>query len=64
MKKAFEVRFWNKAGENIMVGGRYGHYFDTFEDAWEGANALLINAHKRGAVEMDIDGTFYPIIED
>ena len=59
----FNVRFWNKADENIRVGGKYSHEFETYEDAMDGANALLINAHKHGAVEMDINNEFFDIIE-
>lgn len=62
--KVFTVRFWNAADECINVGGKYGHDFDTFEDAWNAANALLLAAHKKGAVEMDINNDFYPIIEE
>lgn len=60
----YAVRFWNIADENIKVGGKYMYEFDTFENAWEAANTLLVNAYKCGAVEMDIDGTFFPIVED
>lgn len=60
----FTVRFWNIADTNIMVAGKFSHDFDTWEDAWNGANALLLSAHKLGAVEMDINNEFYPIIED
>lgn len=55
------VRFWNKANENIRIGGKYSHYFDTFEDAMDSANALLKVAVKNGAVEMDINNKFYSI---
>lgn len=60
----FTVRFWNSMNECIRVGGKYQHEFDSFEDAWNAANALLKNAHKHGAVEMDINNDFYQIIED
>ena len=60
----YTVRFWNKANECINVGGKYLHYFDTYADAWDAANAMLATAHKCGAVEMDINNDFYPIIED
>lgn len=60
----YTVRFWNRADECIMVAGSYQHNFETYKDAWNGANALLITAHSKGAVEMDINNDFYPIIED
>lgn len=60
----YEVRFWNKWGECIKIGGKYSHAFETYQDAWDGANALLISAHKKHAVEMDINNEFFPIIED
>ena len=64
MKYSFAVRFWNIRGENIKVGGKYSHEFDTLADAWDAAHALLIAAHKHGAVEMDINNAFYPIVAD
>lgn len=64
MMQGFTVRFWNAADECINVGGKYGHDFDAFEDAWNAANALLLAAHKMGAVEMDINNDFYPIIDE
>lgn len=64
MKNLYEIRFWNIAGENIRVAGKYSHAFDNREDAWNATNALLLHAHKIGAVEMDINNDFYPIEED
>lgn len=64
MKNVYEVRFWNIADENIKVAGKYSHSFDTFEDAWEAANALLKAAYKNGAVAMDINNDFWPIEND
>lgn len=60
----YEVRFWNAANECIKVGGKYSHVFDTFEDAWDSANALLKAAVRLGAVEMDINNSFYEIVDD
>lgn len=60
----YTVRFWNNKCECIKVGGKYFHDFDTLDDAWDAANALIKNAYKCGAVEMDINNTFFPIIED
>ena len=60
----FTVRFWNKANECIKICGKYSHTFDTYEDAWDAANALIKKAHKLGAVEVDINNSFYPIVED
>ena len=60
----YTVRFWNVADENIKVGGRYAHNFNTMADAWNAANALLKSAYNKGAVDMDINNSFYPIIED
>lgn len=60
----YTVRFWNVANENIMVGGKYSHDFVTWSDAWEAAKAMLASAHKSGAVEMDINNVFHPIIDD
>ena len=60
----FTVRFWNIASEVIPVGGQYMYDFDTFEDAWDSANALLKRAYKLGAVVMDINNEFYPIMND
>lgn len=63
--RMFSVRFWNIAGENIKVGGKYMHEgYSTFMDAWESANALLKSAVKNGAVEMDINNSFYQIINE
>ena len=64
MKNNYEVRFWNTCGENIKVGGKYAHSFDTLADAWDAANAMLTSAHKHGAITMDINDFFYQIIED
>lgn len=55
------VRFWNMADENIKVCGKYSHYFDTFDDAMESANAMLKAAVKNGAIGMDINNEFYSI---
>lgn len=60
----FTVRFWNTADENIAVGGKYSYDFATFDDAWDGANALIKEAHNLGAIEMDINGDFWDIIDD
>ena len=60
----YTLRFWNKANECIEVGGRYSHDFDTKDDAFNVAYALIKSAHKKGAVEIDIDNEFYSIIED
>lgn len=63
--RMFSVRFWNIAGENIKVGGKYMYEgYSTFMDAWESANALLKSAVKNGAVEMDINNKFYQIINE
>ena len=59
----YTVRFWNKAHENIKVGGRYSHSFDTLKDTWDGAEALLKSAYKLGAVCIDINDRFYDIIK-
>lgn len=64
MSDIYEIRFWNIADENIMVGGKYSHSFNTEKDAWNGANALLLSAYKKGAVLMDMNNVFYPIVED
>ena len=64
MKNIYEVRFWNTYGENIKVGGKYAHGFDSIADAWDAAHALLNSAHKHGAVQMDINNFFHPIIAD
>lgn len=58
---SYTLRFWNKAGECINVGGKYLHEFDSFEDAWESGEAMLKHAYKLGAVEVDINNTFYRI---
>ena len=60
----YEVRFWNKASENIRTGGKYSHYFDTYDDAMNGAKALLEKAYKDGATNMSINNDFYPIINN
>lgn len=60
----YSIRFWNKACECINVGGKYSHEYETFSDAWDAANALIISAYNSGAVEMDINNEFYPIIDD
>lgn len=64
MKKMITIRFWNVANECINVGGRYLHYAETEADAWNMATALLKAAHRKGAVEMDMDNQFYQIIDD
>ena len=60
----YSIRFWNKASENIMVGGKYMYEFDTREDAWNAANALCKAAMKLGAIEADINNEFYDLEED
>lgn len=63
-KETYVVRFWNEANECIWVGGKYGHEFNTYSDAWNAANALLIAAHNSGAVEVDINNEFFQILDD
>lgn len=58
----YAVRFWNASGECIKVGEKYHREFKTKEDALNAANDLLLSAHLRGAVEMDINNEFYDII--
>lgn len=60
----YEVRFWNKASENILTAGKYSHYFDSAKEAMDGAKALLNKAYKDGATEMSINNDFYPIINN
>lgn len=60
----YTIRFWNAANENIMIAGKYSHDYESYEDAWNAANAFLINAVKHGAVEVDINNVFFPIIDD
>lgn len=60
----YAIRFWNKANECIRVGGKFMHEFDTWQDAWDAANAMIQSAHNHGAVEMDINNEFYDIYED
>ena len=60
----YSVRFWNASNECIRVAGKYAHDFDSFDDVWDAANALLNAAYNIGAVEMDINNEFYRIIED
>lgn len=60
----YDVRFWNKAGENIRVCGKYRHTFDTLEDAYDSANALCASAYELGAVEVDINNEFYKILTE
>lgn len=60
----YTIRFWNIAGENIKVAGKYSFDFGTRESAMMGAEALLLRAYKLGAVEMDLNNEFYPIVED
>ena len=60
----YTVRFWNKANECVKVGGKYNHDFDSYDDAMDAANALVKSAYKIGAVQMDINNDFYPIISD
>ena len=64
MSKTYTVRFWNRAGENIKVGGKYMHDFDSFADAMESGNALCKAAWGAGAVEADINNEFYPIVDE
>ena len=40
------------------------HEFDSYREAWNAANALLENAYKNGAIEVDINNEFYSIIEE
>lgn len=61
----FEIRFWNSDGACVEVGGKYSRSFESYDDAWESAEALLKYAYEqRGAVEMDINGDFYWIYDD
>lgn len=55
----YSVRFWNEQRENIEVGGKYMHTFNTEADAWDAAYALVAAAEKNGAVAMDINNRFY-----
>ena len=62
----YELRFW--AGKelpcNIKVGGKYRHLYSTYKDAYQTALDLLEEAYSKGAVAMDINNDFYPIIND
>lgn len=58
----FNIRFWNKSGECMEVGGKYSHEFDTETEAWDGANALVKWAYEHGAVEMDMNNVWYDIL--
>lgn len=60
-KNIYTVRFWNVANECISVGGKYLHDFDTYEDAYNGACALLKSAVAHGATDMDINNEFFTI---
>ena len=60
----YEVRWWNIANECISVSGKYSMAFDTFEDAWDAAKALVKSAVKSGAQEMSINNQFYMILDD
>ena len=64
MAKVFNVRFWNAASECIKVGAGYNHFFDSINDAWDYANFMLARAYKKGAVEIDINNDFFPIVAD
>lgn len=64
MAKMICFRFWNAAGENIRVVGQYNHFAYTLDEAREYAEALLQNAVKLGAVEVDFDNDFYAIEND
>lgn len=64
MKESYGVRFWNKANECMIISGKNIHYFDTWKDAWNAANAMLKYAHSQGAVEVDINNKFFDIIDD
>ena len=68
MKDIYEIRFWGSHDgsvmENIKVGGKYSHAFDTWQDAWDAANALLKSACRKGAEQMDINNKFYSIVDD
>lgn len=59
---SFELRFWNSYLENVMVEGRYSHYFKTYEEAWRRANSLIEVAHSNGAIECTINNDCYPIL--
>lgn len=62
-EKIFTLRFWSGI-INIKVGGKYSHDFETFEDAWNAANAFMKWAHDHGADAIDINNDFYDIIDD
>lgn len=57
----FTVRFW-RGIENVEVGGRYMHDFDTAEEAFDAADALSIAAWKKGCREVDINNDFYNLL--
>lgn len=63
-KTTYCLRFWNSANECVLVAGKYMHECETFEDAFEMANAFLKSAYKKGAVELDINNEFYDIVND
>ena len=63
-RNIYTVRFWNVANECINVGGKYIHDFESYEDAWNGANALLRCAYDCGAIEADINNEFFSIVND
>lgn len=60
----YTVRFWNVANECIWIGGCHSFAFESFDEAWDAANALLKAAVLEGAVEMDINNKFWDILDD
>lgn len=63
-KQIYTVRFWNVANECMNIDGLYMHSFDSYENAWNGAVAMLERAYNLGAVEMDINNEFFDIVND
>lgn len=64
MRDVYTVRFWNEADECIIFDGHSQFIAYSFDDAFNLAYALLGMAVAHGAVEMDINNSFYPIIDD
>lgn len=69
-KQYYTVMFWNAANESIEAFGKAHNYAshaqdcDTFEEAWNTANAFLKHAYAMGATTMTINNDCWDIMDD
>ncbi len=63
-KKNYALRFWNSNGQCVAVDRTYILYFDSFVRAYDKAMRLVEKAYRMDCVKMDINNTYWDIINN